>query len=48
MPIEHTTTSPPRLDVNMLLTELEVPFSSDQVRWRVTKTTNDKKRGQVT
>jgi hypothetical protein len=31
----------------MLLTELEVPFSPDQVRWRVTNTTNDKKRGQI-
>ena len=30
-----------------LLSELEVPFSPDQVRWRVTNTTNDKKRGQI-
>jgi hypothetical protein len=30
-----------------LLPELEVPFSPDQVRWRVTNTTNDKKRGQI-
>ena len=30
-----------------LLAELEVPFSPDQVRWRVTNTTNDKKRGQI-
>ena len=29
------------------LPELEVPFSPDQVRWRVTNTTNDKKRGQI-
>jgi len=26
--------------------ELEVPFSPDQVRWRVTNTTNDKKRAR--
>ena len=30
-----------------LLAELEVPFSPGQVRWRVTNTTNDKKRGQI-
>jgi len=47
MPTEDTTTSPSRLDVNKLLPELEVPFSPDQVRWRVTNTTNDKKRGQI-
>ena len=39
MPIEDTTTSSSRLDVNKLLLELEVPFSPDQVRWRVTNTT---------
>ena len=47
MPTQDTTTSPSGLDVNKLLSELEVPFSPDQVRWRVTNTTNDKKRGQV-
>src|ERR1017187_10020945 len=47
MPTEDTTTSPSGLDVTKLLSELEVPFSPDQVRWRVTNTTNDKKRGQV-
>jgi len=47
MPTEDTKTSPSGLDVNKLLTELEVPFSPDQVQWRVTNTTNDKKRGQV-
>ncbi|MGO9432824.1 MAG: Rad52/Rad22 family DNA repair protein [Terracidiphilus sp.] len=47
MPTEDTTTSPSRLDVNKLLPELEVPFSPDQVRWRVTNTTSDKKRGQI-
>ena len=46
MPTEHTTTFPLGLELNKLISELEVPFSSDQVRWRVTNTTNDKKRGQ--
>jgi hypothetical protein len=47
MPTEATTTSSSGLDVNKLLSELEVPFSPDQVRWRVTNTTNDRKRGQI-
>src|SRR3974377_647765 len=47
MPTENTTTTPSGLDVNKLIPELEVPFSPDQVQWRVTNTTNDKKRGQV-
>src|SRR5664279_4611457 len=47
MPTEHTTTSASGPDVSKLLPELEVPFSPDQVRWRVTNTTNDKKRGQI-
>ena len=47
MPSEHKTTSPSGLEVNKLLPELQVPFSPDQVRWRVTNTTNDKKRGQI-
>ena len=47
MPTEDTTTSPSGLDVTKLLLDLEVPFSPDQVRWRVTNTTNDKKRGQI-
>jgi hypothetical protein len=47
MPTEDTTPSPAELDVKKLLLELEVPFSPDQVRWRVTNTTNDKKRGQI-
>src|SRR3974390_3484168 len=47
MPTEDTTTSPSGLDVAKLLPELEVPFSPDQVRWRVTNTTNDKKRGKL-
>ena len=40
-------TSPSALDVTKLLAELEIPFLPDQVRWRVTNTTNDKKRGQI-
>jgi hypothetical protein len=47
MPNDVTTTAPSGLDVSRLLAELEVPFSPDQVRWRVTNTTNDKKRGQI-
>ena len=47
MPTEHTTTSASGLDVTKLLSEIEVPFSPDQVRWRVTNASNDKKRGQV-
>ena len=47
MPTEDTTTTPSGLEVNKLIPELEVPFSPDQVQWRVTNTTNDKKRGQV-
>lgn len=35
------------LDVKKVLAELEVPFSPDQVRWRVMNTSNDKKRGQI-
>ena len=34
-------------DINKLLEELEVPFPTDHVRWRVTNTSNDKKRGQI-
>jgi hypothetical protein len=47
MPTQDTSTSTTGLDVPRLLRELEVPFSPDQVRWRVTNTTNDKKRGQI-
>ena len=42
-----TPTSFSGLDVTKLLSELEVPFSPDQVRWWVTNTTNDKKRGRI-
>jgi hypothetical protein len=47
MPIEDTPTSASAMDVTKLLAELEIPFPPDQVRWRVTNTTNDKKRGQI-
>src|SRR5215471_8456882 len=47
MPAEATNTPAARPDVKELQAELEVPFSPDQVQWRVTNTTNDKKRGQV-
>ena len=35
------------LDLKSLVKELEVPFSSKQVQWRVTNTARDRKRGQV-
>ena len=47
MPSKGTLTSPSGLDVDELLRKLEVPFSPDHVQWRVTNTTNDKKRGRV-
>jgi hypothetical protein len=47
MPTQGTNASVAGPDVKELLAELEVPFSPDQVQWRVTNTTNDKKRGQV-
>ena len=47
MPTQGTNASVARPDVKELLAEFEVPFSPDQVQWRVTNTTNDKKRGQV-
>ena len=40
MPTEDAKKSPSGLDVNKILAELEVPFSPDQVQWRVTNTTN--------
>ena len=43
----ETAASTSALDVKQLLAELEVPFPPDQVRWRVTNTTNDKTRGQI-
>src|SRR5580704_5322226 len=44
---EESLASTSALDVKQLLAELEVPFPPDQVRWRVTNTTNDKRRGQI-
>ena len=44
---EESSASASALDVKKLLSELEVPFPPAQVRWRVTNTSNDKKRGQV-
>jgi hypothetical protein len=44
---ENTLTVPEGLDVKKLIEELAVPFPPAQVRWRVTNTSNDKKRGQV-
>ena len=44
---KNTETLREALDVKKLVEELEVPFAPDQVRWRVTNTTNDKKRGQI-
>src|SRR5215469_7237590 len=44
---EDTPASPSALNVAKLLAELEIPFPPDQVRWRVTNTSNDKKRGQI-
>jgi hypothetical protein len=40
-------TSASTLDMKSVLAELEVPFSPDQVQWRVTNTAKDKKRGQI-
>ena len=47
MPTEARNASVAGIDVEELLLELEVPFSPEQVQWRVTNTTSDKKRGQV-
>jgi len=47
MPAKDINTSTPGLDVKEILRELEVPFSPDQVQWRVTVTANDRKRGQI-
>jgi hypothetical protein len=44
---ENAPTLPAERDIKKLLEELEVPFPPDQIRWRVTNTSNDKKRGQV-
>ena len=47
MPSENTSTSASAPGVTKLLAEIEIPFPPDQVRWRVTNTSNDKKRGQI-
>jgi len=47
MQTADTSASTAGPDVKELLAQLEVPFSPDQVQWRVTNTTPDKKRGQV-
>ena len=40
MPAKDINTSRPGLDVKEILRELEVPFSPDQIQWRVTVTAN--------
>jgi hypothetical protein len=47
MPAKDINASMPGLDVKEILHELEVPFSPDQVQWRVTVKANDRKRGQI-
>jgi hypothetical protein len=42
-----TVPLPEERNVTKLLEELEIPFPPDQVLWRVTNTSNDKKRGQI-
>ena len=44
MPAKDINTSTPGLDVKEILRELEVPFSPDQLQWRVTVTAKDRKR----
>ena len=34
-------------DIKSVLAELELPFSPEQIQWRVTNTAKDKKRGQI-
>ena len=47
MPNNDKPTRPEGLDITKILAELEVPFSPEQVQWRVMNTSNDKKRGQI-
>ena len=47
MPDEELPVNGSTSDVKLVLKELEVPFSSYQIEWRVTNTTKDRKRGQV-
>ena len=47
MPVESSA-SPSLSETQMtILAELEVPFPAHQVQWRVTNTSNDKRRGQI-
>ena len=47
MPAKDQSTCTSSLDVKEILRELEVPFSPDQVQWRVTVTAKDRRRGQI-
>jgi len=47
MKAEGTNTSTTGPEVKELLVDLEVPFSPNQVQWRVSNTTADKNRGQI-
>lgn len=48
MPNDHAAVSSlSEAEVTKLLAELEVPFPAHQVQWRVTNTSNDKRRGQI-
>lgn len=48
MPNDHAAASSlSEAEVTKLLAELEVPFPAHQVQWRVTNTSNDKRRGQI-
>lgn len=47
MAIEQVSAPGSTHDIKSVLPELEVPFSPDQVQWRVTNTAKDKKRGQI-
>lgn len=43
----ESATIPAGRDISKVLAKLEVPFSPEQVHWRVMNTSNDKKRGQI-
>ncbi len=45
--MEKKSPSSQPLDLKQVLGDLEVPFPPELVQWRVTNTSNDKKRGQV-
>jgi hypothetical protein len=44
MPDEQLPINASTLDLQSILKELEVPFSPNQVQWRVTNTAKDRKR----